>query len=228
MRRVTVTSIVNPGVEPTNLADMKQHLRVTHDMDDAFIQTLMTMARTMIEEFCSIAIPLQTQTMTIDQFPEGGIPWWEGEREGALVSFQLRELEILRPPLVSIQSITTYSLSNVPSAYDLTLGFTSNADPRMPGRFCLNIGSIWPVDLRRSDAVVIASTNGWDLVNNTTPAIPADLVLAHRMLVATLYTNRGDGTTTIENSNAMGYLLPFVQVQTGTNRRGGRRRDRMW
>jgi hypothetical protein len=228
MRRVTVNSIVNPGVEPTVLADMKQHLRVTNDMDDNFIQQLMTMARQMIEEFCGIAVVLQTQTMTLDQFPEGGIPWWEGEREGALVSFQLRELEIVRPPLVSIQSITTYSLSNVPATYDLTLGFMSAADPRMPGRFALNVGSIWPVDLRRADAVAVASTNGWDVVNNTTPPVPADLVLAHRMLVASLYTNRGDGTTTIENSNTMGYLTPFVQKKATTNRRGGRRRDRMW
>ena len=58
-----------PLAEPLDLAEVKNHLRVTITNDDTLIQALMSAARERVESYLGRALITQTWQMTLDQWP---------------------------------------------------------------------------------------------------------------------------------------------------------------
>lgn len=198
-----IGSVAVTGTEPITLIQAKAHLRVTNANDDAYIGSLISASRGLFERICRRSIVQQTFKVTLDQFPEGAWPWWDGVRDGALVSYQGRFLPIPRPPLVSVQNVTTYDLNNGATVMDPTGYFVDVSDPDQYGRICLNVGTIWPVNLRQMAAVEVAVTAGY-------AQIPPEIVQATLMMVAFLYTSRGDcNEEACTSCGAMGWIKPF-------------------
>lgn len=68
---MTVIIIEGPAVEPVTVEDLKAHLNVTLDGDDALIADKIRAARTHIERFAGIAMIEQTLKLVLDRFPAG-------------------------------------------------------------------------------------------------------------------------------------------------------------
>jgi uncharacterized phiE125 gp8 family phage protein len=64
--------VEGPAVEPVSLADMKAHLRVDDDAEDALIEGLVKAARLMVEAASRRLLVSQTWRVLLDRWPEGG------------------------------------------------------------------------------------------------------------------------------------------------------------
>ena len=73
--------------EPVTLDEAKAHIRVTHAEDDTYITHLISVARAYAEQYLGWAIPQQTWTWTMDEWP----------------SFPAR---VPKPPLISVTSFS--------------------------------------------------------------------------------------------------------------------------
>src|SRR5690606_17347953 len=88
---MTLIRTAEPAVEPVALAGMKEHLRVTHDSEDALISDLIKAAREELERSTSQALITQGWRLALDGWPRSGI---------------LR----LRPsPIASISAVTVFA-----------------------------------------------------------------------------------------------------------------------
>jgi len=70
---MTLIRTAGPAVEPVTLAGMKEHLRVTHDSEDALITGLIKAAREEVERSTSLALIEQTWRLTLDRWPPGRV-----------------------------------------------------------------------------------------------------------------------------------------------------------
>ena len=66
---MTLALISPPAVEPVTLADMKAHLRVTHDSEDAMIASLIKAAREELEQAAGLALISQGWRLYLDCWP---------------------------------------------------------------------------------------------------------------------------------------------------------------
>lgn len=79
-----------PDVEPVSLADLKSHLRIDHDGDDATLQTLLATARDDVERQTGLALLRQTWRAVADRLPAD------------------RRLPLARFPVMRIVSVTAF------------------------------------------------------------------------------------------------------------------------
>src|SRR5690606_8898562 len=87
---MTLIRTAGPAVEPVTLAGMKEHLRVTHDSEDALITDLIKAAREEVERSTSLALIEQTWRLSLDGWPPGRI------------------VRLKRNPVVSVTSVMVY------------------------------------------------------------------------------------------------------------------------
>ena len=183
--RFTVTTA--PSVEPVSLAEAKEHLRVIHDDDDAYIELLITAARAYVEEHSARALCTQTITLKLPRFPA--------------------RIELPRPPLASVTSITyvdgdgtTQTLSS--SNYRVsTSGEPGFIDP------AYNIS--WPTTRDIADAVTVVYVAGY----GAAAAVPSLVKQAIKLMVAHLYETREPvnvGNIVTEIPRAMQSLLGLI------------------
>lgn len=59
----------SPGSEPITTAEAKTHMRVTHSSEDTLIASLITAARSYIEQLCNRPLINRTFTLKLDRFP---------------------------------------------------------------------------------------------------------------------------------------------------------------
>lgn len=70
---MTLIRTAEPAVEPVALAGMKEHLRVTHDSEDALISDLIKAAREEVERSTSLALISQSWRLSLDRWPRNGL-----------------------------------------------------------------------------------------------------------------------------------------------------------
>ena len=114
---MTLARITPPAVEPVTLADMKQHLRVTHDSEDALITSLVKAAREEVEQATGLAMISQVWRLYLDCWP-------------------LSQIVLLqRAPVISVEIITVYNSAGTPSVQSL-VGFVLDRASR-PARLAI-------------------------------------------------------------------------------------------
>jgi uncharacterized phiE125 gp8 family phage protein len=124
-----------PTAEPIELAEAKQHLRVSHDAEDGRIRALIKAARKYVEVHTGLALMTQTLKLTRDYFPT-----WEED-----YTFRLP-----RPPL----QIVPTTLTDPTVKYYNSLGVLTTVDAATyvvdaqshPARISLAFGEAWPTD----------------------------------------------------------------------------------
>lgn len=156
--------IIDATVEPVSLAEAKEHLRVTHALDDALIAALITAARQVAENELGRALMTQTWQKTLDQFPAS--------------------IELPYPPVQAIQSVTYLDDSG---ALTLLAPASYTLDERSePGWLVPAYGYEWPTTLDSVNAVTITYTAGYA----DAAAVPAAIKAWINLHVGHLYENR--------------------------------------
>ena len=114
---MTLALITPPAAEPVTLADMKLHLRLTHDSEDGLLTSLIKAAREELEQATGLALIAQTWRLYLDCWPASQI------------------VLLHRAPVISLSAATVYDLAGSPSALSLS-GFTLDRASR-PARIAI-------------------------------------------------------------------------------------------
>lgn len=157
--------ITPPGVEPIAVAEAKAHARILTDADDAQVAALVRAARRHAEARCNRSFAVQTYEATLDAFP--------GVRTA---------IELPRPPLVAVDSVTYVAGDGTPTVLDPS---SYRVVPGTPGVVEPAVGSAWPTAAPGTASVFIRYSAGWP-----TEQLPEDARLAMLMLIAHWYDRR--------------------------------------
>lgn len=186
--RRKITLVTPPAVEPVTLDEFKTFARIDSDDEDAALDAAITAARIAAENYTRRAFITQTWRLSLDLPPSGCESWFgEGvyDAPASILTGSLpRLIRLLRPPVISITSVTTYDLDD-----DATV--TSSGDYRLDAAtpaLVLAYGATWPASLRAISALEIVTSNGY----GASPAdVPQPIRLAVMMHAQQIYETRG-------------------------------------
>lgn len=200
-----------PTWEPIALADLKLHLRVTTTDEDTLLTALIVVARQLAERYTRLTIPQTAWSVWHDKWPGGFIGWWDGVREGAMMTERKAFLELPQPPIQAVSALKIYADDDTATTVDATTYFVSLGSEIRRGRLTLRNNAAWPVALRCADAIEIQITSGWTGTDATTNSVPGALKTAIKMIAAWLYSNRGDceDTTVLAESGVKALLEAY-------------------
>jgi hypothetical protein len=169
-----VTAPVALAVDPTTALD-ELGLGVA---DMGRITRLIVQATNLAEAYTNRAFITRTFQLTLDQFPTGQLPWWDGVREGTVRAFSGDGIITLpKPPLVSVTSVQYFTLANTLVTVSPSVYYVDAAAE--PARIVLNYGQLWPVETRDRAAVVVTYEAGYGPSSASMPSVIEAAVLAH-------------------------------------------------
>ena len=183
--------IAPPEEEPVSLAAAKLHLRVDGTDEDAYIRGLIAAARQDAEHQTGRAIVAQTWRLSLEAFPAG-------------------DIELPRPPLQSVKSITYLGADGIrrtlaPTEYRVITD-------ELFGRVVLARGASWPAYLADIGSVQVTFVAGWPEAADVPEAIRHWI----KIKLTTLYEQRGmvaTGPLTEAPRQAWDVLLDAYRVR---------------
>lgn len=177
--------ITHPTVEPVTLEDAKLHLRVDHDTEDDLISAMISAARESCEHETDRAIAVQTLELAIDEFPVDGI-------------------QLLRPPVASIESVVYVDAEGVDQTMPSTSYYLDIAQE--PSWLLPAVGADWPATREQANAVRVRYVAGY---TECPQALRAWILLR----LGTLYrTREADGEKPVAASPFADRLLDRYRV----------------
>lgn len=179
-----LTLVTAPASEPVTLAEAKAQLRVEVADDDALITDLIAASRQAAEAHMRRALITQTWRLSLDRFPGRPLPWWDGVREGADIPEAANAIELPRPPLASVTSVTAYDDADTATVAPAADYFVDT--DREPGRVVLRSGRTWPVVGRVAGGVEVVFVAGYGAAG----AVPEAIRQGMLMLIGHLCENR--------------------------------------
>ncbi|MCB1420189.1 MAG: head-tail connector protein [Notoacmeibacter sp.] len=151
-----------PQAEPVSVADLKAHLRISHDGEDGLLETYVRAARELVEQDAGLCLITQAWRLAADGLPsEGLVPLKRHPvisvdsvtcygRDGSAVVLDPQSWKLDRkgrPALLDLRKATTATDASNGLEVDFTAGFGSVPD---------NV----PAGLRR--AVLLLSAHFWE------------------------------------------------------------------
>lgn len=177
----SITLITAPTTELVTTAEAKVFLKVTSSVEDSLIDLLVSSARRSAEEYTRRAFITQSWKLTLDGFgyiedvPRNEYEAYFGTRSN---------INLPRPPLQSVTSITTYDREN-----NDTVFASSNYTVDTAGaRIFLNSGAAWPINLRDNASMEILFVAGY---GNAATDVPEPIKQAVLMHISRMYDHRG-------------------------------------
>lgn len=146
-----LTLVTPPESEPLTVAEVGEHLRVTHpNAEQAALQLAIKLAREEAESILGRALIEQTWMLSLDAFPACG------------------EIELPKPPLISIESVTYTDVDGASqtlasSAYEVDLSGEK-------GRLYLAWDAAWPSVRIERNAVNVTFKAGYGDEASDVPA----------------------------------------------------------
>lgn len=164
----TVSLLTGPASEPVSLADMKTHLRIDGEDQDAEITALIRAARFEVETFTGLRLISQTVQMTADAFGPGPmqLPVW---------------------PIISVDEVAYTDSAGEEQTLDAALWTLVRS--RRPHLLAPAYGCTWPSTRSDYDAVRITITCGYGA---DAADVPDDIVRALMMIASERDAARGD------------------------------------
>lgn len=163
-------TVSGPSEEPVTRKEAKEWLRQTgNDRDDAMIEGLIRAIRRKLEEEYDITLCTQTRRLTLDCFP-------------------CHEIELPRPPLVSVLSVTYRDAAGDTQTVDADTYLVDAAS--RPGRIAPLLNNYWPVPDQSFASVKVTYTCGYGGPDD----LPEDAKVGIKLALTSLYAgNRGEG-----------------------------------
>lgn len=165
---MALTLVDEPIKEPVSLVEARDHCRVDTDVEDAYINTLITVARRTVEFIRNEALVTQTWNLLLDAWPEGDT------------------LRIPKPPLQSVSSIT-YKDTDGDAATFATANYIVDTD-KVPGEVVLAHGQSWPgTALYPTSPITVQFVAGY---GDTANDVPEEVRQAMLLMIGHWYENR--------------------------------------
>lgn len=156
-----------PAAEPVSLADSKVHCRIDTAEDDAYVTSLITVAREYLEEALDIAILNQTLEARYDVFP-------------------LWELVLPRPPLAT--GVVTIEYRDEAGQIQTITSANFQVDRHiLPGRVYPLYEQVWPAVRGDENSVTVRWPAGYGASGASCPAVLRHAIF---LLVAHWYEMR--------------------------------------
>jgi len=188
--------VTAPVVEPVTATMLKNHARIEISDDDwSVIPRFIRAARRQFEKDTNRFLVTQTHNLLLDQFPLRSIP-----------------INVPRPPLQSVASITTIDTSGNATVMDPTTYIVDTASE--PGRIGVVDTALWPQNLRAFQPITIQFTAGYTGVLR---AAIASIAYDGNMVSVTTLTAHGLGSgeyVTIAGMTPAGYNGTFEVTVT--------------
>jgi len=158
-----------------DVQEAKDHLRVTHAREDAYITGLVAAARGLAEEWTGRGLITQSWQLNLDFFPRLGAG-------GFLLP---------KPPLQSVTSVKYLDTAGTLQTWTATEYIVdAPAGPyAMPGRIDLAYGKVLPSTQGVINAVRVTFVAGYGTTGST---VPRELRQAILLILGTLYDHRKD------------------------------------
>jgi hypothetical protein len=197
-------STTPPSVFPVTLVELKAHLRLETADNDTLLGRLLKAGCEAVERRTGRIIPYRTVTMWMDRFPRTPLDWWNGMKEGSLADMESGCAEFCIPmvPIIALTAITTYNPAGTAAVFSSASYSADIVDRDTWARVTLNEGYLWPVDLRRANAIKVEFTAGYVSSDGNTVTIPEGLKNAIFEVIAWAYANRGDCNAACDGSCA--------------------------
>ena len=168
---MTIVEVTAPAAEPVSLVEAKAHLRVDISDDDAYITSLIIVARRSCERIANQKFVQQTWNLIMDGFP--------GSQE--------LELPKTLSPLLSVSHIKYYDDEDADTTFNASNYVVDIYS--IPARIVLKSGSSWPADvLRIVNGVEVQVVVGY----GDDPDVPMEYKQAMLLAVGHYYENRED------------------------------------
>lgn len=142
------------------------------------VTRLIVEATFLAEAYTNRVFITRTLQLTLDQFPTGRIPWWDGVVQASVRAFAGDGIiTVPKPPLVTVNSVQFFSLANVLQTVDANLYYVDASSE--PARIVLNYGQLWPTDTRDRAAVVVLYNAGYGPTAASMPGAVGAGIMAH-------------------------------------------------
>jgi len=164
---MTAALITGPSLEPVSLADVKAHLRVDTDDEDALLTAAIVSARVHVEAVTRRALIEQSWRVYLDRWP------------------RRRIVKLPVAPLMSVDTVTVYDVDGAPQVVDPDDYETDVV--AVPARLVLAATAPTPIG-RAVNGIEIDVTAGYGA---SSVDVPAPLRHAVLMLVTHWYEHRG-------------------------------------
>ena len=161
---------VAPAIEPISLNEMKDHLRVTGNDEDLYLNSLIKAARQHLESITGRAFITQTFQMLLDRFP-------------------MYEIEVARSPLQSVTSITYTDNDGIVQTWT-SAEYRVDTKSFVP-RITPEYDYIYPSARYVTNSITITFLAGY---GNSAVDVPAPLRHAILLLAAHYYEHREEVT----------------------------------
>lgn len=176
-----------PTSEPVTVDEVKAHLRIDHDDEDVYLGLLITAARRYAETWLRRQLITATYKLRLDCFP-----CWE--------------IEIPRPPFVSVTTLTYLNTSNISTTLTENTHFTKDIY-REPGIIFPAYGLTWPSTYDVPNAVTLTYVAGYGDATD----VPEEVRYGILLLVGEMYDKREPTVTgTIINN------VPVINTLLGS------------
>lgn len=188
-----ISLVSGPAAEPLTVAELKLHLRIGIDDEDALLASFITAARTHIEIITQRSLVTQTWDYWLDRFPTQ------------------RRIELPRPPLQSVTGI--YYIPD--GASEATFAEDNYLVDAPFGAVCLGLNASWPGDLLQAvNGVRIRFVAGY---GSAGADVPEPLRQAIRILAGDFYENRenavvGQGVNVLSIPTGVLYLCQAYRI----------------
>ena len=178
---MTLQLIEAPAAQPVTLAEAKLHLRVDHTADDDLITSLIVAAREAAEHMTGRALITQTWERVLDAFP-------------------CAEIELARPPVVSIASVSYVDAAGDTQVMDSADYALDNTTP--PGWVLPSAAAgTWPAALDTANAVRVRFVAGYGADGSF---VPSGILAWIKVRIGTLYKLREEVVTGVSVSDLSG------------------------
>jgi uncharacterized phiE125 gp8 family phage protein len=177
----SLVRVTDAESEPVTLAEAQAFLRVDSDDDAALIETLITTARQVVEDFTGRALISQEWQLVVSEWPS----YCSALRQIMSVE-QQRTIVLDRSPLISVETLKYYPASGAAQATLSSTTYHVMTGPT-PGLVILKSTEDWPDIFDRPDAVEVNFTAGYADAD----AVPKPLRQCVLLLLSHLYENRG-------------------------------------
>ena len=194
--------------------EARQHLRIDHTDDDAYIAALVAAATAWIDGadgWLGRCLGPQTWDLKLDgvwwdrrQPAPLDSPWWQ--RHGFGSGWALR---LPLPPLLEVVSIKYRDPANAEQTYDAANYVVSGVGASHGGTVSLATGAAWPSVSNGREAMTVRFRAGYEAGDPPGPAVPAPIKHAVLLMTERLYEDRGGRNDVLKDSTIDALLAPF-------------------